>query len=682
MNFRKLYLTLPLGLLMLSACTDEKYDLSNLDKTIHVGSSEVFFLPSSSTGDIKLQNLFDLAEDGAIEEIDSTYYLNKGGKSNPEPIHINEIRINRPSDQSFAAHIILNPESSVKKKVMRKEGGASPLDFTYIYEITDKAKTEIKDAQDGNIIEDVLSITDIGFEQNKVNLKVNISGDEYKIFKAIHFDNLALHLPKGLKLSSCTYKSNDTTYELLATDAQKEKAYNGVIEIFNGEDTSGYDPHDQNDPLVITLVLDGADVADNLAVKFKNGQQRTPTNKKGEAKFEGEFQLKGYARLTNNDLDVAAITTAAIAIGDPSLIPTDGNYWRALNTLLPSLDFKGDAKFQKDFIVSTFSGALQHEIENPGTIKLENLPDFLTEDGVSLNLANPQLFLKLHSEIPTKVETSALLVATSKKGKVVVPTGDISYDGTRGDTLLHALAIDINDLNYPKAYQHLTYRSSHTITNLDSLLINVPDEIEIKGTDADNGKLLVKLPECKNISVKKDYRVSFEYLAYCSLTFGEGFKIVYRDTETGMDLGDDIDDLDFQGVVLRATANSDLPYAFELTAKPVDKSGNVISGLNVVYSVFDSSSNSYVKTNTLNIRSKANGTKDSDRIQITIEPTSGKMNDYMKSSAAQQLDGIKYEAVIKSDQAGTREALKTNSKLKLVDIQIGIQGGVTLIDKD
>ena len=681
MIIRKRYFAFSLGLLMLSACTDEKYDLSNLDTTIHVGSSEVFFLPNSSTGEIKLQNLFDLADDGAIEEIDSTYYLNKGGKSNPQPIHINEIRIKRPADQTFAAHINLNPEAGVKKNVIRKEG-ESPLGFTYIYEIDNQAVTEIKDAQDGNIIEDVVSITDIGFEQNKVNLKVNISGDTYKIFKAIHFDNLALYLPKGLKLSSCTYKSNNNTYELLATDAQKEKAWNqGVIEIFNGEDIKGYDPHDQNDPLVITLVLDGADVADNLAVQFKNGQQRSPAQKKGEAKFEGEFQLKGYARLTNDDLDPTAIVNAAMALNQPELIPTDGNYWIALKALLPSLDFKGDAKFLNDFVVSTFSGALQHEIENPGTIKLENLPDFLTEDGVSLNLANPQLFLKLYSEIPAKVETSAKLIATSKKGEVTVETGTINYDGTRGDTLLHALAIDTTDLSYPKAYENLSYRSSHTIKNLDQLLVNVPDEIEIKGMGAD-GKLMVLLPECKNVSVKKDYQVSFEYLAYCSLTFGEGFKIVYRDTEKDMDLGDDINDLDFRSLIVRATAKSDLPYALKLTASPVDKEGKEIQGMKVVYSVFDSKSNDYVKTDTLTIRSKADGTKDTDRIQLFIESTSGKMNDHMKSSSAHQLDGIKYEAVILSDQKGTREPLKTNSKLKLVDIQIGIQGGVTLLDND
>lgn len=671
------------GALVLTACVDKDYDFGNLDTTVKIGDGTLM-LPTSSTEDIQLNNLFSLAEDGPIKEINDEYYLDKGGSSDPKPIHIDEITIKHPDDKEFSANIVLDFGAGSKQKAPGIVSDPQ-VNFEYIYNVSDKAYTELTNAKGDNISEDVVKITSIGFDENTVALKVSISGDTYKIFKKIHFDGLSLAMPKGLNVSSCTYKANGDPREVLSTEALRNKAkLTGIIDIFEGTDETGYNPNIANDPITITLTFEGAEVFEGSGLQFFNGSQRMPATVKGLAQLSGEFRLNGYARLTNEDLDEQAIIAGAIAIGDPSLIPTDGNYKNALKVLLPSLGFSGTTKFDKDFVISTFSGDLQHEIDNPGTIALENLPDFLTEDDVCLDLSNPQLFLKLYTDIPAVVKTSAKLIATSKKGKAEVQTGDIIFDGLRAqnpdgtprDTLLHVLAKDVSNISYPKEYNHLTYRVP-VAKDLSNLLEKVPDEIEIKGM-AENGKLLVQLPDCKDISVKKDYKVFFEYLAYCPLTFGSKFEVVYRSDETGFDLGSDLDKLDFNSLIIEAQALSTVPLTIQLEASPIDANGNIIDGLAIVKQVFTGST--YKDVNPLEIRAKADGKKDSDKIRLIVKATKGKINDYLKESG-HQFDGLKLKASLVNPDATNHEALSPKSYIKLTNVRIGVDGGVTIIDK-
>ena len=69
------------GALVLTACVDKDYDFGNLDTTVKIGDGSLM-LPTSSTEDIQLNNLFSLTDDGAVmESADGFYYLHKGGSS-------------------------------------------------------------------------------------------------------------------------------------------------------------------------------------------------------------------------------------------------------------------------------------------------------------------------------------------------------------------------------------------------------------------------------------------------------------------------------------------------------------------------------------------------------------------------------------------------------------------------
>jgi len=97
--------TLLFGAACLAACVDNQYDLNNLDKTVQTGKGQRLTLPSSSTGDIKLGNIFSLNDGAAVEEIDDEYFLNTEGKTDPTNIKINVITIPKPKDLSFEASL-------------------------------------------------------------------------------------------------------------------------------------------------------------------------------------------------------------------------------------------------------------------------------------------------------------------------------------------------------------------------------------------------------------------------------------------------------------------------------------------------------------------------------------------------------------------------------------------------
>ena len=91
------------GALVLTACVDKDYDFGNLDTTVKIGDGSLM-LPTSSTEDIQLNNLFSLTDDGAVmESADGFYYLHKGGSSTEQVIHLEDIAIPSPEITPFSA---------------------------------------------------------------------------------------------------------------------------------------------------------------------------------------------------------------------------------------------------------------------------------------------------------------------------------------------------------------------------------------------------------------------------------------------------------------------------------------------------------------------------------------------------------------------------------------------------
>ena len=75
------------GLMTFTACTDDKYDLGDLDTTIGVGSDEGLTLPMSSTKEILLDDLLELNNNESVFIKENGDYVFKQSSGDVAPVH-------------------------------------------------------------------------------------------------------------------------------------------------------------------------------------------------------------------------------------------------------------------------------------------------------------------------------------------------------------------------------------------------------------------------------------------------------------------------------------------------------------------------------------------------------------------------------------------------------------------
>ena len=59
------------------------------------------------------------------------------------------------------------------------------------------------------------------------------------------------------------------------------------------------------------------------------------------------------------------------------------------------------------------SGKVKRTVDNPDPIKLDDMPDFLNDDDVVLDLDNPAIFLTIQNQLPGVAETKLTMKATT-----------------------------------------------------------------------------------------------------------------------------------------------------------------------------------------------------------------------------------------------------------------------------
>lgn len=701
-TFCRVLCALICGAAVTTACVDNNYDLKNLDLTMQTGFNGLT-LPSSSTGQIKLGNLFDL-NDGAVEEIDSAYYLNTEGNTDPSHIKIDVITINKPKDLGFEAKLSWALDNHVRQQVRHRAGSEEPEipdASIFAYNIEEVTNTKITNAHTTTeISHDLKSIHSVGLEPTTIGINVRVIGEEGKednvsIFKQIHLNDLILHLPVGLHVTSCQFKEK----EILAGNAealQKAQA-EGIINISKLSDNTDYSPN-SNKPLTLSVTFDKANVTtvetNDVA---KNGAYFN--SKEHSAQLVGEIYLEGlvYGKVSDvNTTEVTQIVTKKIEDGEIDATFLTKPLGQQIAFLMPRLIFKGSGGFNSNIAVKSFSGSVQHEIGDIKPIELNNLPDFLVDkedtpegEGVSLDLDNPQIYLKLtttshntngfHQRLKTGVKLEAYQNGKTKPTGEV-NTGEISFDlavsPNASSTMLKRICTSKDkEVILPNEYKQFDKdREDIYIPGLPGLLRKVPNRVKVTGHATPDIHVEV---DCEEVSLPQDLNIDFEYKVFTPLSFGQDFKIVYTGTEDGLaeDLKD-IDKLDFGGLDIQANVVSHLPLPITLSLIPLDMDGNDINAGGKKLTVLDDD-------NTITV-----GANQTTPISISLRPVNGyQMRDFIngKNKHGQpvpKLNGFKYKAVLNGDASSKGEVLKTSHYLILKDISISLTGGITYYDKD
>lgn len=628
-----------LGLTLgVSSCMDDSYDLDDIDMTLGVNTD--LTLPSCSTDSVYLKSILDLKEDGVVKLVekpkvpgDSMYVVTQTGTPDIDPIKIDEIKIAKPTINPINATVKLFDELPLSQKASKRAPGRRNIkvnvkgfeidleDTAYTYTITedDNTRQTLSGAKATGISTDVVDIERIKFDETKITLQINTDFPDH--FPYMHLDSLTLTLPEDIHIKSCT---------LNGKDAMEIKP--GQI-IVTGEKGSKLSTRN----ISLEMVFDEASTGNDFVFDGNNH----------EASLGGDFEVKGTFRVETSEIDTDKIARIiesqwndlaqkVMMGGKLAISDIDG--------IIPAeINFRGETWFDKDILLTHVTGKFQHEIGDIDPISLSDLPDFLEDNDVVLDLANPMVFLSVRNSLSANISTELTLTSDTDDG--AHRTGPLTIGANATNKYYLAKNEETDFLPADKAdYKFVE------VDGLPNLIKKIPDEIKV---DVDKVKLVAT-----DLDITKEYPIDIEYEVYAPLIFGEEFKLVYAGTEDGFDLGDDLEDLDAESLHIKANVISDVPANIRLDVELLDINGQKID---------------IVEDNSV-IITKPSGANKVSAIELNIKPKEGySLKDIL--SGSKQLDGIKYRAVL--DKPNSGEPLRNKTSLIIKDIKVSIKGVIT-----
>ena len=622
--------------LLLASCVDEAYDLGkDLDLTIQVGGD--LRLPGCNTEEITLKDLFDLDEDDPDNVIKADaagfYSLRKSGEGSDSEIDIRKVEV-----EDVEA---MDAESELH--FMKQELDYAGRAESYIDE--DKSHFEFSNEE---VTKDLVSIT---WARPEADIPVTIRlffDHETNEVPVLHLmDDITMYVPTFLELEVDEARlpaDERGDYEVRPLDASDPAAYQGRYQklVFHAEKSVRH-----GSTLEIPLSISRL-----LFTEMVEGQGLIlhPELEYNELFVSDDIIISGTAYLLASDFP-------------DSIAPAD-DVQMVLST---SIQFGEEASAVK-FTIASAQGVIDPEIDvTVDPVGFDNLPDFLEDDDVRIDLENPQILLTVANTAPVDVNIYGDLVARRGNEAVRVgigkgPDGDALHATEpiliRGNATT-AICLSRQGTGAPEGGVNVK------VENLNDLIERIPDEISMENITA---KVLQQEYE---FDLGTTYYVSTSYDVDAPLSFGPGTEIAYKDTVDNWNGDINEYDVDIKKLTVTMDAINKIPLNLELSVLPIDVDGNVMPGDEVKVTVPER----ILPGNGLE------GDPDGGTLtSVVVEMET------LEEGALRRLDGIVFDvrANNRDDADYQNVPLNENQTLKLDNIRIRIPGGVKLDlnDKD
>lgn len=310
-----------------------------------------------------------------------------------------------------------------------------------------------------------------------------------------------------------------------------------------------------------------------------------------------------------------------------------------------ALQLSGVANFQ-DVTISSACGQFDPAInlQEAGTVTINSIPNFLTDQEVVADLDNPQIWLTIQSTMPLGGTIEATLTSdTYPQGIVLDGNNTIRVKGSAdGQTAMETKVLICRN---GSGVDHVEYQVIE-VENLSKLVNTLREGMQIKF-----GVNKVKASqETATIQLGHEYHLTPAYRFTAPLAFGPEAVIVYSKMETGWN--DDIDELALASdayVHLKGTAVNKIPANLTLSITPLGTNGQALSDVKVEL-----------------IQNQVAGTKNA-AVESPIE--------VKISGDVKKLDGITLKLKAESNEALRGVTLnKSAQTLLLKDISIDLVG--------
>lgn len=488
-----------------SGCTDSDFDLSNIDQTIGIGGDGLQ-LPTNSTENIVLDDLLDLNNSDFISIAENGDYMFSKQSDDVKPSHpsIDEVLVKEAKvNNNFKIEI---PESSLMQ-TRRKSAGHTKLSKTASVE---GEASEFK--YRGNVPYEIRELISAKTASD-INIDVNVTAELKKVIPT--FKTMTVTIPSYLKLNIGKCSPSQPEY-----DAEK-----GIITFRNISSSakinikaniSSLDFSTPPPTVVFTPGVLGADGSIDFDGAVLLGITFDEVNKEGNS--------------LQNLYMSAKMTMGAIRVTE-----TTGKF-------NPNLD-----------------------LEDLGNVNINDVPDFLTDYDVTVNLYNPVIELTATSDIDVAGVATATLIAEDERGnemaKVEIRGLNIKPNGTtRLCICKHKEGID-----------ETKYDQVKVVSNLSDIVKKIPHRINCKAeVDADTYRK-------GTVKLGKKYTIDADVYMSAPLAFDEGAQIVYTDSIDGWN--EDIDKFSFaEGAYIEMTTEVEnkMPAYLNVSAFAIDVNGKEI----------------------------------------------------------------------------------------------------------
>ena len=303
-----------------------------------------------------------------------------------------------------------------------------------------------------------------------------------------------------------------------------------------------------------------------------------------------------------------------------------------------------------EMAVSEVYGTIQPDIDvKPTEVELNNLPDFLQDDEIRLDITNPVFSFNANNPLNTDVEMDGVLTGY-KDGKV---TKTVKIGGGNGGASITLKPSGDKQQTISIVRDEKTVVEANAtkvvVPNLNDIIETIPDRINVELKPA------VKTEQYYTVNLGQDYTLNSAYDIDIPLSFGSNLKIVYEETLDNFDL--DLEDVDIEKAVLSINAVNTIPLAMEIKNENVsalDANGNVIKDIDVTVE------------GTIT-ESKDGKTEVSSTLNVNLNETA--------EGAISKLDGLKLKITAVPGQATDVQLLSTQW-MQLKDMKLKIPNGI------
>ena len=326
------------ALFVFAACTDNDYDLSDVDTTARFTVKDL--VVPVNLDDITLDYVLDLKDDSKVKKNGNEYAVIEEGTFNS-----NTITVNSFTTAGSTTHVSKEITISHDAPAPNRSNRVRPDAGTFLGSAIIPTNTTDINASTQNVDPSIVSIDKIGVEL-QIKLAIQFTGLT-NVIKKIDIENLNIQFIKGLTLS---------------IDKGEYDPETGIISIGDTQTTTDH-KYD------LTINITAIDAA-KAGIEFSNGN----FNFSSTANVIEGSRLALYLDQVKSGISIASI-------------PTTAGY-----------DLSATIGAGK---ITSFSGDIRYDITgiNIDPIDLTNIPDMLNQEGTNIELTNPQIYLSLNNPL-------------------------------------------------------------------------------------------------------------------------------------------------------------------------------------------------------------------------------------------------------------------------------------------